>query len=274
MSGWGKELANIWTNNVPPSRPSCSEMCVYTKYLRKVQEKVKRPIKLLVLGSTPEFRDWGYDEGLEIHVVDKSEDYYKQVSREIHHKNLKEQVYYSKWEDMHFSDKFDVIIGDLAIGNVEQDCFDDFLMNIRDALTDNGVFMGKSFIWDDGPVKSPKQIVDEYRRSIRIHPYSFINHQLGLYCLDKNSFSIDFSRMYHELEKLYLSGDIDEELFSYFQDVGWNTEMKFTFFAPSKQLFVEKVGKYLKLVEFVHTTDAYTSAFPIYIIKKKEEDVL
>ena len=228
MSGWGKALANIWTNNVPPSRPSCSEMCVYTEFLRKVQEKVRRPIKLLVLGSTPEFRDWGYDEALEIHVVDKSEDYYKQVSREIHHKNLKEQVYFSKWEDMHFSDKFDVIIGDLAIGNVEPNRFDDFLKNIRDALTDHGVFMGKSFVWDDDePVKSPKQIVDDYRCSIQIHPYSFINHQLGLYCLDKKSFSIDFSRMYHELEKLYVSGDIDEELFSYFQDVGWNTEMKF-----------------------------------------------
>ena len=275
MSGWGKALADIWTNNVPPSRPSCSEMCVYTQCLRKLQGQIQRPIKLLVLGSTPEFRDWGYAENLEIHVVDKSKDYYTQVSREIHHKNLKEQVYYSKWEDMHFTDKFDIIIGDLAIGNVEQDRLDDFLQNIRDALTNNGIFVGKSFVWDDDePVKSPKQIVDEYRQSIRIHPYSFINHQLGLYCLDKQNFSIDFSKMYHELEELYLSGDIDDELFSYFQNVGWNTEMKFTFFAPSKQFFIEQVEKYLQFVEFVHTMDAYTNVFPIYIIKKKEEDVI
>lgn len=33
MSGWDRELATIWTNNVAPSRPSHSEMFVYTQYL-------------------------------------------------------------------------------------------------------------------------------------------------------------------------------------------------------------------------------------------------
>ena len=47
MSGWGRELATIWTNNVAPSRPSNSEMCVYTKYLRQLQETFRRRIKIL-----------------------------------------------------------------------------------------------------------------------------------------------------------------------------------------------------------------------------------
>lgn len=273
MSGWGKELANIWTNNVAPSRPSCSEICIYTSYLRKIQKKVHRPVKLLVLGSTPEFRDWGYEENLQIYVVDKSRDYYEQVSREIRHKNLKETVYYSEWEDMRFTERFDIIIGDLSIGNIEQTRFKDFLLNIHNALSDDGIFIGKSFIWsDDEPVKTPKQIVDEYKDLIYFHPYTFINHQLGLYCLDKKRFSIDFSKMYYELESLYLSGYISKELFSYFQNVGWNSEMKFTFFAPSKQFFVHQVESVLEFVEFIHTTDIYTSVFPIYIIKKKESE--
>ena len=271
MSGWGKKLARIWTNNVAPSRPSCSEICIYTNYLRKIQEKAHRPIKLLILGSTPEFRDWGYDENLEIYVVDKSKDYYEEVSREIRHKNLKETVYYCKWEDMRFTEKYDIIIGDLSIGNVEQTRFKEFLHNIHDTLSDNGIFIGKSFIWsDDEPVKTPKQIISEYQRSIHIHPYTFINHQLGLYCLDKKQFSIDFNKMYHELEILCASGDMDTELFSYFQNVGWNTEMKFEFFAPSKQFFVQQVNDVLQFVEFVHTMDIYTNVFPIYVIKKKE----
>ena len=149
MSGWGKELANIWTNNVAPSRPSCSEICVYTSYLRKLQKEIHHPIKLLVLGSTPEFRDWGYDENLKVYVVDKSKDYYEQVSRELRHKNLKETVFFSSWEDMHFEEKFDLIVGDLSIGNIEPHRFDDFLTNIRNSLSNEGVFMGKSFIWGD-----------------------------------------------------------------------------------------------------------------------------
>ena len=271
MSGWGKELADIWTNNVAPSRPSCSELALYTKYLRKIQEIVDHPIKLLVLGSTPEFRDWGYDENMEVNVVDKSEEYYKQISREIRHKNLKENVYFLKWEDMHFDEKYDIIIGDLSIGNIEPTRFRDFLINIRDALSDNGVFMGKSFIWSDTElVKTPKEIVDDYKHSIHIHPYTFINHQLGLYCLDKIKYSIDFGKMYRELKRLFDEGDIDEELFSYFQNVGWNTEMKFEFFAPSEQFFAQNVNDVLQLVKFEHTEDIYTNVFPIFIIKKKE----
>lgn len=270
MSGWGKELADIWTNNVAPSRPSCAELALYTKYLRKIQAIVDHPIKLLVLGSTPEFRDWGYDENMEINVVDKSKEYYEQISREIRHKNLKEKVYFLKWEDMHFDKKYDIIIGDLSIGNVEPNRFREFLINIRDALSDNGIFMGKSFIWRDTElVKSPKEIVDNYKHSIHIHPYTFINHQLGLYCLDKKKYSIDFGRMYQELKRLFDDGYIDKELFSNFQNVGWNTEMKFKFFAPSEQFFVQNVNDVLRLVKFEHTEDIYTNVFPIFIIKKR-----
>lgn len=271
MSGWGKELATIWTNNVAPSRPSCSEMCVYTRYLRELQKRIQRPVKLLVLGSTPEFRDWGYEENLLINVVDKSGEYYKEVSREIRHKNLKENVYFSLWEDMKFREEFDVIIGDLSIGNVEQSKFDKFLKCISMALSDDGIFLGKSFLWtEDEPVKSPKQIIDEYVNAKYVHPYTFINHQLGLYCLDKAKFSIDFSQMYQELLNLYNTGYIDDNLFSYFQNVGWNTEMKFEFFAPSQTAFVKQVNKILKFIAFEHTADVYTNVFPIYVIKKEE----
>lgn len=270
LSGWGKDLAQIWTNNVAPSRPSCAEMCVYTKYLRQIQNNVDRPIKLLVLGSTPEFRDWGYEENLSISVVDKSKEYYKEVTREIRHKNLKENLYVSSWEDMGFDDTFDIIIGDLSIGNIDPSKFEQFLLNISNTLSDEGFFLGKSFIWSPSErCKTPKQIIDEYRKSIHIHPYTFINHQLGFYCLDRVNYSIDFRKMFKELTSLHNTGYIDDELYSYFTNVGWNTEMKFTFFAPSQEQFVSDVNKYLEFVKFEHTTDEYTTLFPIYVIKKR-----
>lgn len=270
MSGWGKELALIWTNNVAPSRPSHSEMCVYTKYLRKLQVMIRRPVSLLVLGSTPEFRDWGYEENLLINVVDKSREYYEEVSRELRHKNLKENVFFSMWEDMEFDKKFDIIVGDLSIGNVEPLKFNKFLDCISMALSNEGIFLGKSFLWSETePVKTPKQIIAEYARSNHIHPYTFINHQLGLYCLDKDKFSLDFGKMYQELLSLYSEGYIDDNLFSYFQNVGWNTEMKFEFFAPSQKAFINQVDKTLKFIKFENTSDVYTNVFPIYVIKKR-----
>lgn len=269
MSGWGKKLAETWTNNVPPSRPSCSEICVYTSYLRRIQSAKKERIKLLVLGSTPEFRDWGYEENLDITVVDKSEEYYQAISREIRHKNIKEKLIISLWEDMELEEEYDIIIGDLAVGNIDGDRLDDFLKAVSSALLPGGYFIGKSFLWaDDELVKTPHMIIEDYFKAPQMHPYTFINHQLGLYCLDKQTFQIDFTRMFNEMIKLLKEGVLDQNTFSYFENVGWNTEMKFTFFAPSQDYFREHVEKYMKFKEYVHTSDIYTCVFPIYIITK------
>ncbi len=269
MSGWGKKLAQIWSNNVAPSRPSIYELSVYTQYLRTMQNKSTEQIKLLVLGSTPEFRDWGFEQNLSITVVDKSINYYYEISRELRHKNIKETVVISQWEDMHFEQTFDFILGDLAIGNVAPERFDEFIERITDALTPGGIFMGKSFLWDKNtPIKTPEEIISDYEKVKYLHPYTFMNHQLGLYCLDRNNCLIDFSRMYNEVERLFDESKITEELFSMFQNVGWNTEMKFSFYAPQKSHFIECVNKRLKFVDFVYTEDVYTDVFPIFVVTK------
>lgn len=269
MSGWDKKLAYIWTNNVTPSRPSCSEMCIYTKYLRELQLKKRKKIKLLVLGSTPEFRDWGFEQNLEIYVVDRSCEYYNCISREIRHKNLKETVFFQSWENMHLNMQFDLIIGDLAIGNVNPDYFDVFLRNIKKSLSDEGLFLGKSFIWsEEERIKSPLEIIKDYQSHRYLHPYTYINHQLALYCLNRKNCTIDFSVMFNELKKLYDNGNVDENTFSFFINVGWNTEMKFKFFSPSQRQFINCVNKELKFIKFEHSEDCYTNVFPIYVIKK------
>ena len=228
MSGWNSQLAELWTNNVPPSRPSPDEMVVYTKYLRQLQQKKTHPIRLLVLGSTPEFRDWGYEQHLSVSVIDQSADYYHTISRELRHKNTTEKLYISRWEDMLFENEFDLIVGDLAIGNVQADLFDLFLYRISNALTSDGIFMGKSFFWSEDLLScTPSEIAESYKAKRYLHPYTYMNHQLGLYCLNKDKEYIDFSKMYEEVEQLWANGEIDEDTFKCFQNIGWNTEMKF-----------------------------------------------
>lgn len=269
MSGWGRDLATLWTNCVPPSRPSYAEMWIYTNYLNKLR-RFFNPVKLLVLGSTPEFRDWGYDENLEISVIDQSKDYYEVISRELRHKNLQETLFISKWEEMTFPHKFDIIIGDLAIGNIQPEMFDVFLENVKNALSQFGLFMGKSFLWkDDEQIKTPAQIIREYNDSEKVHPYTFINHQLGLYCLNKESNLINFGQMYCELETLHKSGELDSVVYSFFQNLGWNAEMNFSFFAPSQEFFIEHVNKKLNFVKFEFPVEKYVNVFPIYIVTQK-----
>ncbi len=73
---WGKELAQIWTNYLPPYRVSWSELGIYSKYLRLLQHQFnEQSLKLLILGSTSEFREWGHEEHLNVTVIDYSNDY-------------------------------------------------------------------------------------------------------------------------------------------------------------------------------------------------------
>ena len=268
MSGWGEQLAKIWTNNVAPSRPSCAELCVYSKYINLLRESKKDRLSVLILGSTPEFRDWAFEEDMRISVVDKSESYYSCISRELRHKNLQERLYVSSWETMRIPDIFDVVIGDLSVGNIAPCDFPVFLNNVSRLLSDDGLFLGKTFLWrEEDPIESPIQIIEHFKKSIRIHPYTYINHRLGLYCLDKSTRLIDFSKMYSELELLFNQGFLDEEIFQYFKDVGWDTEMKFQFFSPSREEFIDEVNKVMNFEGFVETTDDYSAQFPIYVVR-------
>lgn len=98
--GWNGQLARIWTKMVGPSRPTISELAVYTKWAKIVQNSTHRWLKLLVLGSTPEFRDWGYENNFEITVMDCNQDYHEEIFREIRHKCIQEKFLCAKWQDL------------------------------------------------------------------------------------------------------------------------------------------------------------------------------
>lgn len=85
---WNSTLALLWTRTVGPSRPTVSELAIYTKYAHKLLNNSKNRLKILILGSTPEFRDWAFEENMETTIIDYSADYNKTISREIRHKSI------------------------------------------------------------------------------------------------------------------------------------------------------------------------------------------
>lgn len=108
VAHWNKELASLWTKNLPPCRPSWSEMTIYTKYLRERQAQFPhRKIKLLILGSSAEFRDWGHQENMDVTVIDCSKEYHNTIKREMKHKCCEERLIVQPWQDMTFENEFD-----------------------------------------------------------------------------------------------------------------------------------------------------------------------
>jgi len=205
--GWNSELAHIWTKMVGPSRPTISEINIYMKHIRKLQYTLNRKVKMLILGSTSEFRDLAFEENFDVTVVDCNETYYKNISREIRHKTLldNEKVIFKKWQDLNFLDEFDVVIGDLVIGNVAPEEFENFISCISNTLKQNGLFLSKSFFKiATYKVKNPKTLIKEYYEGPPIHPYSAFAYDLTIYSLDENNL-LEFKKQYDILKNLILN---------------------------------------------------------------------
>lgn len=276
--GWGKLLAEKWTNMVGPSRPTISELAVYTKYAHLLMNNKGRRLNLLVLGSTPEFRDWGYEENMHVSVIDSNLDYHVAISRELRHKcivyNNTEKLYIKRWEDMDFEDEFDIIIGDLAIGNVIPAELPNFIKKVSLALKSDGLFLGKSFFVPDNysPI-TPKELVERYNANYsQYHPYSCLAFDLTMYCINSNHL-LDFNYQYNVLKQTYEDGYLKKETFDYFKDVGWDNDMKFKFHVPSTSYFLSLLDPFLNVYTIEYGNDIYSPNFPLYIINKSKSEL-
>ena len=270
QAGWNNNLALVWTKMVGPSRPAISELEIYSKHAREIQKTISRKLKLLVLGSTPEFRDWGFENNFDITVLDCNKDYNKAIFREIRHKGIKERTIIDRWQNLDAKNEYDIIIGDLVIGNIAPNELDDFFHRIMTALTQNGIFLGKSFYKKAN--YSPLDIEDlvkKYYSGHPWHPYSFFVYDLTLSCLDENNM-LSFSKQYEVLRKLNEKGILHDNTFEYFKEVGWDKEMKFLFHVPDLEAFEQLAEKYLKIYAIEYGKDIYSEHFPLHIIGRKD----
>ncbi len=259
---------------VGPSRPTISELAVYTKYAQQLQRSVKRKLKLLVLGSTPEFRDWGFENNFDITVLDCNEDYNKAIFREIRHKCIIEKTIIDRWQNLNSVNEYDIIVGDLVIGNIEPSELNDFLFRISKALTQNGLFLGKSFYrMADYKPKDMEQLVLEYYDGPPWHPYSAFVYDLTLGCLDERNM-LSFLKQYEVLLRLHEKGVLRDETFECFQGVGWEKEMKFLFHVPDLAEYEQLVERYMKIYAVEYGSDIYSPHFPLHIICRKDNILL
>lgn len=271
--GWNSNLALLWTRMVGPSRPTISEICIYTKYTHELQEKLNRRLDILILGSTPEFRDWAFEENMKVTVIDGNIDYHNEISRELRHKSIideqEERLVVKRWEDMDFDNEFDIIIGDLAIGNIQPNKLEQFIVNVQKGLRRGGLFLGKSFFVPKGyKTTTPEELVKNYySQGSYYHPYSFLVFDLTMYCIDKNNM-LDFKVMYDELIKLKKENLITDETMSHFEGIGWDTEMKFKFHVPKVEDYEDLINKYMNIKNVEYGIDVYSKNFPLYIAEK------
>lgn len=148
-SSWDIETASFWETMYPPIRPSTSEIEFYSRFLREKQED--RPPRVLILGSTLEFIHMCLGAGIQdIAIVDSSVEYCKQVLSRVDENDLnKITTIYCDWSEMETNseltpESYDIILGDLAIGNVPPDRLDATVKAISSLLCYKGYWLGKN----------------------------------------------------------------------------------------------------------------------------------
>ena len=184
-----------------------------------------------------------------------------------------ETILLEKWQSLHAESQYDIIIGDLAIGNIPPTELEDFLHRVSIALSDDGLFLGKSFFVPKNykPIH-PRELIKRYYEGPPYHPYSALSFDLTIYSLDDN-YMLSFQKQYHELELLYNEGLITSETMSYFDNVGWNHDMKFGFYVPPVELYEELLNRYMSIYSVEYGEDVYSPNFPLYIVTKNNSTI-
>ena len=267
---WEKTFAEIWTNYVPPTRPSAAEIVLYTKYLRRLQKQKKEKIKLLVLGSTPEFRDWGYQESMDVTVVDYNKDNYKVLGSFMRHRNIEENFVEQDWKDMKFNDAFDIIVGDHAISVLNKNDVPLVVENIAKALHKNGFFITKHY-FRFGRMKSLVEIFKNYYDKYpNYNVFIITNNKIVQSQTDKKTDYFYFKKTFNELTRLYKNSGIKKKEYDAYKSCNW-ANMKFDLYIPTKAKWEKIIKPYFSVHAVEYSEDIYSGEMPIYVLKRNKK---
>ena len=265
---WDKALSHNWTNMTWPNRPSVCELAIYTKYLRKNQQKNKKT-ECLILGSNVEFRDWAYEEFLNTTIMHNNEEYHLATYRELRHKNAPYKLVLKDWQEINFDNQFDLIVGDELIGNVKKENMEDFIKRIAKSLKKGGLFLSKSFyIPKNYKKKKSKEIFDDYYKNANnLNVLAYCAFDFSVSCLDKENY-LDFSVLTKFINDAYKNKEITEDTYNFLASIGID-KMNYKFYIPFLEDYEKIVSKYFNILEVAYTDDIGSNHFPIYILEKK-----
>lgn len=268
---WTESIAKIWTNYVPPCRPSRFELDTCGLWLEKLRKIKGTTPRILILGSTTEYRDWAYEERCDVTIIDNSLEYHNAISEERTHKNWQEKLIIEDWQSISFVEKFDMIVGDLIIGNLLIEEIDPFLRSINKALVREGLFLTKSFFFSQ-PVNDTvliKEFKEYEERFPYLDPFPILAYSLASNCVNEKSFLLEFEKMFLKVLSIYNEGHISKKTFERFSEFGWQHELKSPFYMVTFERWEQLAKLHFWVEQKVFAPYHWANNFPYYVLRKK-----
>lgn len=128
-----------------PGKPTNHEGKIFYGFIKDSFKNNKGKKSVLVLGATPAVRDTLARFNTEITLLDATKAIMKSMTKLIKHKK-QERFFEGSWLDMPFSDNsFDVVAGDLILGNIDAKNKQKFLKEVKRVLKPKGYFVHRIF---------------------------------------------------------------------------------------------------------------------------------
>lgn len=267
---WDSHLVEYWRSYVPPCRPSRFELDLCKSELHKIREAIgDRAPRLLVLGSTNEYRDLGFEERCEIVVTDNSKAFHEAISEDRRYKNSREIVHVVAWEDMNFGCEFDMVVGDLVVGNVAPERVADFVANVHKSLRPSGTFITKSFFFDQsrqGPLLDAfHRFENGYRHE---DPFPYLAYQLTLAAMDPKTHMLEFGEMFKLVRQAHVDGIVSTKTYERYLELGWHDGGKIQFHVMPIQHWEDLLNRFFSSYTISYAPYAWAHDYPIYCAYK------
>jgi cyclopropane fatty-acyl-phospholipid synthase-like methyltransferase len=125
-------IAKKWQHYTEPARPSHSECQI-------VKNTIGPGMTVLLLGSTPEYRDILIEKDCSVLIVDNNKDNYHAMTMLMTRSPTQENFICESWLDIDWmAQKFDVILGDHVINLLPKEQWPHFLQSLKKLLNPNG----------------------------------------------------------------------------------------------------------------------------------------
>lgn len=271
---WHASLANRWSIFTRPVVPSKSECQIIKKY---ILNKKKENLRILVLGSTPEFRDLTHELKAEVTCIDISLEILQGLVGLMKQKYRTSQETWvkSSWLTMPLAKNYyDFVLGDLVICNVPPKFQPNFLINIKDVLKLGGYFITRQMTevkdkFGGGKVMTDKWVKYKKLNKLQIN-YLCWDFFMAFSSSEKEIFSTD--RMTQGLKRI-ISKTKDKKLKKKIENI---LKICRQTYPPGKIWWLysfkktEKLLKrFFKISDIKHGTDhPYVFNCPIYFLRK------
>lgn len=224
------DYADFWKNFREPARPNPSEIEILAPHINS-------QTNVLILGSTPEYRDLCATKNAKVTVVDYDKATYQSLSKLMKQSSRQETFIHSNWLNVNLAPEYDLILGDHVINLITKDQLPQLFQNVHNALKDEHSRWMTRIITLEGLKKQTlEDILKNYRQHYQHQDFfSCTTYDIYHQYLEKD-YSVSLGNVWNQLHASYLDGIMFADEFAVYDQLGIKNSAGKGFFYPKTEI--------------------------------------